>query len=83
MGADDFRSNEQSITMEADDELRIELVTGTDVVTLKASVPVRAGEIVDGTFMSKRALVEFLGEQVAGANELGVLFSLHLKATIP
>jgi isocitrate dehydrogenase len=83
MGADDFRSNERSVTIHADDELRIELVDARGIVlTLKESVPVLAGEIVDGTFMSKRALVGFLSEQVAEARELDVLFSLHLKATM-
>jgi isocitrate dehydrogenase len=83
MGADDFFSNEQSVTMANDDDLRIELVAddGT-TTTLKPSVPVLAGEIVDGTFMSKKALVEFLTEQIADARAQGVLFSLHLKATM-
>jgi isocitrate dehydrogenase len=82
MGHDDFRSNEQSLTMAADDELRIELVTADGTTVLKPSVPVLAGEVVDGTFMSKRALVEFLAEQVADAEQQDVLFSLHLKATM-
>ncbi len=83
MGADDFFTNEQSVTMAGDDELRIEHVDADGAVTvLKQSVPVLAGEIVDGTFMSKRALVAFLTEQVADARAEGVLFSLHLKATM-
>lgn len=83
MGANDFFSNEQSVTMAADDDLRIEHVAGDGAVTvLKQSVPVLAGEIVDGTFMSKKALVRFLTEQVAEARDQGVLFSLHLKATM-
>jgi isocitrate dehydrogenase len=83
MGEHDFRSNEQSVTMDAADELRIEHVDGEGTVTvLKPSVPVQAGEIVDGTFMSKRALTAFLGEQVADARERDVLFSIHLKATM-
>jgi isocitrate dehydrogenase len=83
MGADDFRSNERSVTIDEADELRIELVDGDGGVTvLKQSVPVQEGEIVDGTFMSKRALTAFLAEQVADAREQGVLFSVHLKATM-
>jgi isocitrate dehydrogenase len=82
MGHDDFFSNEQSITMAADDDLRIELVTGDGTTVLKPSVKVLAGEVVDGTFMSKRALVAFLEEQIADAKAQGVLFSLHLKATM-
>ncbi len=83
MGVDDFRSNEQSVTMIDADDLRIEHVAADGTVTvLKESVPVQAGEVVDGTFMSKRALVAFLTEQVADAADRGVLFSLHLKATM-
>jgi isocitrate dehydrogenase len=83
MGHDDFRSNERSLTMIEADDLRIEHVAADGAVTvLKESVPVQAGEVVDGTFMSKRALVEFLAEQIADAKRQGVLFSLHLKATM-
>ncbi|WP_431813798.1 NADP-dependent isocitrate dehydrogenase [Kocuria sp. cx-455] len=82
MGENDFRSNEQSVVMPADDTLKIQLVTdqGTDV--LKESVPVLKGEVVDGTFMSASALDEFLKAQVARAKEEDVLFSTHLKATM-
>jgi len=83
MQAGDFRSNERSITVEAADTLRIEHVAGDgDVTVLKAEVPVQAGEIVDATFMSRAALVAFLAEQIAQAKASGVLFSLHLKATM-
>jgi isocitrate dehydrogenase len=83
MGHDDFASNEKSVTMSAADTLRIELV-GDDATTtvLKDAVPVDAGEIVDGTFMSRQALVDFLAEQVDEARKRGVLFSLHMKATM-
>jgi isocitrate dehydrogenase len=83
MGHDDFYSNEQSVTVPEADDLRIELV-GTDgaVTVLKPSVKVFAGEVVDGTFMSKQALVDFYAEQIADAKAKGVLFSLHLKATM-
>ncbi len=82
MSAGDFFSNEQSMTMANDDELRIELVSADGTTVLKPSVKVLAGEVVDGTFMSKRALVAFLAEQIADAKAKGVLFSLHLKATM-
>ena len=83
MSSGDFFSNEQSVTMAGDDVLRIEHVGVNGTVTvLKESIPVLAGEVVDGTFMSKSALVAFLAEQVAEAKEQGVLFSLHMKATM-
>ncbi len=83
MGHDDFRSNEQSVTFGADDDLRVELVAADGAVTvLKESIPVLAGEIVDGTFMSASALDAFLAEQMADAQAKDVLFSIHLKATM-
>ena len=83
MGHDDFYSNEKSVTIAADDTLRIEHVAGDGTVTvLKPAVEVLAGEVVDATFLSKRHLVEFLAEQIDDAKAKGVLFSLHLKATM-
>ena len=83
MGHDDFRSNEQSVTVAADDDLRVELVASDGAVTvLKESIPVLAGEIVDATFMSARNLDAFLAEQMAASQAQGVLFSIHLKATM-
>ncbi len=83
MTAGDFRSNEKSVTLESPTEARIEFVSEDGTVTvLKESLPLKAGEVLDGTFMSKKALVEFLREQVKDAKEKGVLFSLHMKATM-
>jgi isocitrate dehydrogenase len=83
MGAGDFRSNEQSITAASDTTFRIEYVADDGGVTvLKESIPVLAGEVVDSTVMNVAALRAFLAEQIADAKELGVLFSLHLKATM-
>jgi isocitrate dehydrogenase len=83
MGVDDFRSNEKSVVIAADDTLRIEHVDADGTVTvLKESIPVLAGEVVDGTFMNVAALRRFLVEQVARAKDEGVLFSAHLKATM-
>jgi isocitrate dehydrogenase len=82
-GKGDFFSNEKSVTVAEATDVRIELV-GKDgsVKVLKESTPLKAGEIMDGTFMSKSALTEFLADQVAAAKADGVLFSLHLKATM-
>ena len=79
----DFFSNEKSTTIKQDGSLKIELV-GDDgsVTTLKESVPVLAGEIVDATFLSVAALKKFLADQIKDAKEKGVLFSLHMKATM-
>ena len=83
MGTNDFASNEQSATMKSDGSLRIELVTADGAVkVLKDSVPVLAGEVVDASFLSVAALRTFLTEQIADAKEQGVLFSLHVKATM-
>jgi isocitrate dehydrogenase len=83
MGANDFRSNEQSVTVEQADTLRIEHVAPDGTVeVLKTSVPVLAGEIIDGTFLSKSALTEFIAAQLDDASAKGVLFSVHLKATM-
>ena len=82
LGHDDFRTNEQSVVVPADDTLTIQLVSGGETTVLKQSVPVLAGEVVDATFMSAAALDEFLAAQVARAKEEGILFSAHLKATM-
>lgn len=83
MGHDDFYSNEQSVVIESDDTLRIEHVAADGTVTvLKDKLPVIAGEVVDGTFLSVSALEKFLAEQIAAAKADDVLFSLHLKATM-
>ncbi|WP_166982779.1 NADP-dependent isocitrate dehydrogenase [Paramicrobacterium fandaimingii] len=82
MSAGDFFHNEKSVTLPADDVLQIRLVTNEGVTVLKDSLPVLAGEIVDGTFMSAKALDAFLADQVARAKHEGVLFSAHLKATM-
>ncbi len=83
MGQDDFRSNEQSTTIPEATTADIILTTkeGGRVV-LKSGVPLQAGEVFDATFMSARALDAFLADQVGAAREEGVLFSLHMKATM-
>ncbi|MEJ8646812.1 NADP-dependent isocitrate dehydrogenase [Streptomyces sp. MS1.AVA.3] len=83
MGVDDFRSTEKSAVIDRDGSLRIEL-SGDDGSTtvLRESVPVLAGEVVDASVMRVAALREFLTAQVARAKAEGVLFSVHLKATM-
>jgi len=83
MSTGDFRSNEISTTMGEDTEAKITFrgKDGSETV-LKKAVPLETGEVVDATFMSKKALVQFLAEQMEEAKEKGILFSLHMKATM-
>jgi len=79
----DFRHNEKSVTLAEDTVARIEHVARDGTVTvLKESLPLLKDEVLDGTYMSKDALVEFLRAEVEDAKEKGVLFSLHMKATM-
>ena len=83
MDAGDFRHSEQSVTVQNADDVRIEHVATDGTITvLKASTPLLAGEVVDTAVMSKKALTAFLAREVADARESGVLFSVHLKATM-
>lgn len=82
MGKDDFRSNEQSVVMPADDTLTIQFVGGSGTTPLKAGLKVLEGEVVDATVMRAAALDAFLKEQVSRAKAEDVLFSVHLKATM-
>jgi isocitrate dehydrogenase len=83
MSDGDFRSTEQSVTVEQEGTVRIEHVSADgDVSVLKPDFPVLAGEVLDSAVMRRAALDAFLAEQVAEAREQGVLFSVHLKATM-
>nr|WP_026163379.1 NADP-dependent isocitrate dehydrogenase [Kribbella catacumbae] len=83
MDADDFRSTEKSTVIEADGTLRIEFAGADGETTvLRESIPVLAGEVVDSSVMHVAALREFLTAQVSRAKAEGVLFSVHLKATM-
>jgi len=83
MGKDDFCSNERSHTAPAEGEFHIEHVASDGTVTvLKGAAPLQPGEILDATVMRKAALVDFLAAQMQAAREAGLLFSLHLKATM-
>ena len=83
MGKNDFFSNEKSVTVPAATNVKIEFV-GADGSTkiLKEKTALKAGEIIDATVMSKRALLAFIEQQIAKAQQDGVLFSVHLKATM-
>jgi len=83
MDSGDFFHNEKSLTMGSETQVRIEHVNAEGKVTvLKDNFKLQAGEIIDSSFMSKRALEKFLKKQVKEAKEQGVLFSLHMKATM-
>jgi isocitrate dehydrogenase len=82
MESGDFASNEKSITIAKAGSVKIQLVNATGTTVLKAAVPVLEEEIIDGTVMSKKALVAFFEAQIADAKAKGVLFSLHMKATM-
>ena len=79
----DFFHNEQSYTTEQADSVSIVFTDKNGNATeLRKPVALKAGEIIDATVMSKNALVAFLQEQIKDAKEQGVLFSLHMKATM-
>src|SRR6187399_2740691 len=83
MSQGDFFSNEKSVTLAAATAVKIEFVASDgSVKVLKEKLALEAGEILDGTVIQKRALVAFYEEQIARAKREGVLFSLHLKATM-
>jgi isocitrate dehydrogenase len=96
MGHDDFFSNEKSVTVAAATTVRIEFVPApapagaspeaiakaAQTVVLKEKTPLKAGEILDATFMNRKALGAFFAQQINKAKKDGVLFSLHLKATM-
>ncbi|PAT15607.1 isocitrate dehydrogenase (NADP(+)) [Corynebacterium sp. NML 120412] len=79
MDAGDFRHNEKSVIIPAEDTLTIKMADGT---VLKEGLKVQAGEVIDATYMSAAALDAFLLDAVKKAKEEGVLFSAHLKATM-
>src|SRR5881409_286884 len=83
MSGGDFYSNEKSLTLTEATDARIEFV-GQDGKTtvLNPKLSLQAGEVIDATFMSRRALREFLEAQIEDAKKQGVLFSVHLKATM-
>ena len=83
MSQGDFKSNEDSVTIQNDGSLSISLINNAgQKTTLKESVKVLKGEIVDATHMSVNALIAFLDKEIIDAKEKGLLFSLHMKATM-
>jgi isocitrate dehydrogenase len=83
MAKGDFKSNEKSLTLENSSMLAIEFQNEKgETKLLKGEIPVLAGEIIDATLLSKAALLSFIKEQIADAKKIGVLFSIHLKATM-
>lgn len=83
MKGGDFRSNEKSLTIPAATTAKIEFVGADGKTTvLKEKIALQAGEVLDATFMSVKALRTFLEEQIEEAKKQGVLWSLHMKATM-
>lgn len=83
MNAGDFAHNERSFTMPEAGTVQIEFHNAAgDKKILKPHFAIQQGEIIDAAFMSKKALIQFLKEQIAEAKKQGVLFSLHMKATM-
>lgn len=83
MAAQDFRNNEKSVTLSEAGTVGIKF-TSSDGTTkwLKQGIAVLDKEVIDGTFMSKKALLSFISEQIENAKKEGVLFSVHMKATM-
>jgi isocitrate dehydrogenase len=79
----DFYHGEKSLTLDKAHNVRMELITkGGETIVLKPEVKLDAGDVIDSMFMSKKALCEFYEEQMQDAYETGVMFSLHVKATM-
>jgi isocitrate dehydrogenase len=83
MSEGDFRNNEKSVTITQQGDVKIQHVDAAGKITvLKESTPVLEGEIIDASLMEKKALLTFLEAQIEDAKEQGILFSLHMKATM-
>ena len=83
MRAGDFYHGEKSMTLDKARDVRLELVTRRgETVVLRPKVPLLAGEIMDSMFMSKKALCDFYEREMEDARKTGVMFSLHVKATM-
>ena len=83
MSSGDFKSNEKSLTLPKDTVLAIEYIDEHgERSLLKGDILVKSGEIIDASVLSKDALLSFLKEQLADAKKSGILFSVHLKATM-
>lgn len=82
MSDKDFFANEKSVTIDEATTAKVELVTDEGATVLKDGLALQTGEVLDGTFMSAKALREFLAAEIASTKDAGTLFSLHLKATM-
>ena len=83
MSGGDFFANEKSTTIELATTARIEFIAENGEKTvLKDKLPLETAEVVDATFMSRKALDDFIDHQIEDAKTQGILFSLHLKATM-
>ncbi|GER60828.1 NADP-dependent isocitrate dehydrogenase [Patiriisocius marinus] len=82
MESGDFMHNEKSVTIKKAGSVKVELKTKTGSTVLKQSIPVLDGEIIDATIMEKKALMTFLKKEIDDAKSQGLLFSLHMKATM-
>ncbi|UBZ07131.1 NADP-dependent isocitrate dehydrogenase [Salegentibacter mishustinae] len=83
MDGGDFKANEKSLTLNEETDMKIEFTSKSgDKKVLKDNLHLLKGEVIDASLMSKNALLKFLREQVKDAKEKGVLFSLHMKATM-
>ena len=83
MDGGDFKANEKSLTLNEETDVKIEFTSKSgDKKVLKDNLHLLKGEVIDASLMSKNALLKFLREQVKDAKEKGVLFSLHMKATM-
>ena len=79
----DFYHGEKSLTLDKARNVRMELIAkGGKMTVLKAKVALQAGEIIDSMFMSKKALCDFYEKELEDCRESGILFSLHVKATM-
>ena len=79
----DFYHGEKSMTLDSAREVKMELVTKSgQTIVLKPKVALQAGEIIDSMFMSRKALLDFYEAQIEDAHQTGMLFSLHVKATM-
>lgn len=83
MSSGDFKTNEKSVTLNKAQNLRIEWSNSAgEQKVLKPEIEVKKGSIIDASLMEKQALIEFLTDQIANARAEGLLFSVHLKATM-
>ncbi|WP_020104931.1 NADP-dependent isocitrate dehydrogenase [Nocardia sp. 348MFTsu5.1] len=79
----DFYHGEKSMTVDGDRDVKMELLTkGGETIVLKPKVSLNDGDVIDSMFMSKKALIDFYEEQMEDAYKTGVMFSLHVKATM-